>query len=106
MTRLRTRVTGPPETVQTLGGLTRYREDAQLSIDNSLSERVVRPVAIGRKNHLFLGDDNDGKAQAILCNVLASTKVSQMESYNYARDLSAQFSDEPPNDLPGLLPDA
>lgn len=77
-----------------------------LSIDNNLSERVVQPAAIERKKYLFLGNDNGGEAAAILCSVLASTKVSQMESYNYARDLSAQFSDEPPNDLPGLLPDA
>jgi hypothetical protein len=37
--------------------LVRYCENGSLSIDNNLSERMVRPVAIGRKNYLFLGSD-------------------------------------------------
>ena len=41
-------------------GLVRYCENGSLSIDNNLSERMVRPVAVGRKNYLFLGSDNGG----------------------------------------------
>jgi transposase len=86
-------------------GLTRYCEDGALAIDNNLSERMVRPVAIGRKNFLFMGSDNGGKAAAILYSVLASAKVNQVEPYAYVRDLLVQFSGEPPTDLSGLLPD-
>lgn len=50
-------------------GLVRYCENDTLSIDNNLSERSVRPVAIGRKNYLFLGSDHGGKAAAILYSV-------------------------------------
>ena len=46
--------------------LVRYCENGALSIDNNLSERMVRPVAIGRKNYLFMGSDNGGKAAAVL----------------------------------------
>lgn len=35
--------------------LTRYIEDDDLSIDNNAAERAMRPVAIGRRNWLFVG---------------------------------------------------
>ena len=41
-------------------GFTRYCEDGRLAIDNNLSERTLRPCAIGRKNWLFLGSDRGG----------------------------------------------
>ncbi len=86
-------------------GLTRYCEDGALAIDNNLSERMVRPIAIGRKNYLFLGSDNGGKAAAILYSVLASAKSNQVEAFAYVRDLLVQFSGAPPAKLPELLPD-
>lgn len=86
-------------------GLTRYCEDGALAIDNNLSERMVRPVAIGRKHYLFMGSDNGGKAAAILYSVLASAKVNQAEPFAYVRDLLVQFSGALPTNLPELLPD-
>ena len=34
-----------------------YTRDGELSIDNNLSERMLRDQAIGRKNYLFVGSD-------------------------------------------------
>lgn len=86
-------------------GLTRYCEHGALAIDNNLSERMVRPCAIGRKNWMFLGSDNGGRAAAILYSVMASAKANQVEPFAYLRDLLVQFSGKPPGDLPVLLPD-
>lgn len=86
-------------------GFTRYCENGALSIDNNLSERMVRPVAIGRKNWMFLGSDNGGKAAAILYSVMASAKANQVEPFAYVRDLLVQFSGKRPDDLSALLPD-
>jgi hypothetical protein len=86
-------------------GFTRYCEDGALTIDNNLSERMVRPIAIGRKNYLFLGSDNGGNAAAILYSIMASAKSSQVEPFAYVRDLLMQFSGKPPDDLSKLLPD-
>ena len=47
--------------------LSRYIEDGRLSIDNNLSERLLRGVAITRKNYLFVGSSRGGdRAAAIL----------------------------------------
>lgn len=86
-------------------GLTRYCEHGMLSIDNNLSERMVRPVAIGRKNYLFLGSDSGGKAAAILYSIIASAKANQVEPFAYIRDLLVRLSGQPPDHLSELLPD-
>jgi hypothetical protein len=68
-------------------GLTRYCEHGALSIDNNLSERMVRAIAIGRKTYLSLGSDiNGAKAAAIVYSVLASAKANQIVPFPYVRD--------------------
>ncbi|MBL8820315.1 MAG: transposase [Planctomyces sp.] len=42
-------------TLNQWAALNRYLEDGNLSIDNNASERAMRPVAIGRKNWMFVG---------------------------------------------------
>jgi len=58
-------------------GFTHYCDNGALSIDDNLSERMVRPVAIGRKIFLFLGSGNGGKAAAILDSLVASAKLTK-----------------------------
>jgi transposase len=43
-------------------------------------------VAIGRKNYLFIGSDNGGKAAAVLYSLMASTNANQVEPFAYGRD--------------------
>ena len=85
-------------------GLVRYCENGALSIDNNLSERSVRPVAIGRKNYLFMGSDNGGKAAAILYSMMASAKANQVEPFAYVRDLLVQLSRHSPPSAAAILP--
>ena len=82
------------------------RERSTVSIDNNLSERKVRPVAIGRKNYLFMGSDNGGKAAAVLYSIMASAKANQVEPFAYVRDLLSQLSGRSPPAVATLLPDA
>jgi transposase len=37
--------------------LTRFLDDGRIELDNNPVERAIRPVALGRKNHLFAGSD-------------------------------------------------
>jgi hypothetical protein len=66
-------------------GLVHYCENGALSIGNNLSERMVRPVAIGRKNYRFLGSDNGGKSAAIRYSLMAGAKANQVEPFAYVR---------------------
>jgi transposase len=86
--------------------LCRYTQDGRLTIDNNMSERRLRDQAIGRKNWLFLGNDEAGPRAAVLCTILAGAKRHRLESWAYLRDVILQVSVDPsPEFLAGLLPD-
>jgi hypothetical protein len=38
-------------------GLVLFLDDGRLELDTNTVERAIRPVALGRKNHLFAGSD-------------------------------------------------
>jgi transposase len=41
-------------------GLTRFLHDGRIELDTDPVERAIRPIALGRKNHLFAGSDGGG----------------------------------------------
>ena len=86
--------------------LCRYLDDGQLTIDNNRAERAMRPLAIGRKNWLFVGSPLAGERAAILFSLIASCKENLVEPWAYLRDvfnrLPQGLSDE---QLHELLPD-
>ena len=65
----------------------RYCDAGFLSIDNNLSERSVKPCAMGRKAWLFLGSENGGATAAILYSLTASAKANQAHPFFYVRDV-------------------
>jgi transposase len=68
-------------------GFVRYCEDGRLAIDNNVSERTLRPCAIGRKNWLFVGSDRGGRTAATLFSLVASAKRHELEPWAYLRDV-------------------
>ena len=71
--------------------LCRYVEQGYLAIDNNLSERTLRPATIGRKNWLFVGNDNGGRTAAVLFTMIASAKACGVDPFAYLRDVLAQL---------------
>lgn len=65
----------------------RYCEAGYLSIDNNLSERMVKPCAMGRKAWLFLGSENGGATAAILYSLTGSAKANEAHPFFYVRDV-------------------
>ena len=92
-------------------GFVRYCEDGALAIDNNLSERTLRPCAIGRKNWLFLGNDRGGRTAATLMSLTASAKANQVEPWAYLRAAISRLAEQPRDVPPSfallteLLPD-
>ena len=85
--------------------LCRYTQDGDLSIDNNVAERLMRPIAIGRKNWLFFGSDRGGRTAAILSSIAQSAKRHGLNVFTYLKDIIARISDHPANRLHELLPD-
>jgi transposase len=63
--------------------LARYLEDGKLSIDNNLSERLLRGIAVTRKNYLFLGSDAGGDRAAIIYTIAETAKLNGLDPEAY-----------------------
>ena len=85
--------------------LTAYVEDPVRPIDNNPAEQVIRPVALGRKNWLFVGSERGGQAAATYMTLLASCQRTGLNPYDYFRDLFARIMAHPAHRLDQLLPD-
>ncbi|MCA9049190.1 MAG: IS66 family transposase, partial [Planctomycetaceae bacterium] len=80
-----------------------YLEDGELSIDNNAAERTMKPVAIGRKNWLFVGSPEAGARAAVLMSLIASCKANEVEPWAWLNDVLTQI---PAGASPeSLLPD-
>ena len=65
--------------------LTRYLDDGRIEMDNSAAERVLRAVALGRKNFLFCGSDAGGERAAAIYSLLGTAKLNGLGPEFYLR---------------------
>jgi len=63
--------------------LSRYVDDGRLSIDNNLAERLLRGIAVSRKNFLFLGSDRGGDRAAAIYTIVESAKLNGLNPEAY-----------------------
>jgi transposase len=68
-------------------GLTRFLHDGRIELDTNPVERAIRPVALGRKNHLFAGSDGGGSRWAIVCSLIETCKLNGVEPHAYLNDV-------------------
>ena len=72
--------------------LGRYVHDGALEIDNNRAERLMRMVAVGRKNYLFAGSDAGARAAAVLYTVIATCRLHGIDACAYLADVCAKIS--------------
>jgi transposase len=65
--------------------LMRYVEAGYLAIDNNLSERTLRQVALGRNNWQFCGSAEGGRTAAVLYSVVGTCKHLGLDPFAYVR---------------------
>ena len=84
--------------------LNRYTEDGDLNIDNNLAERVLRTVAIGRKNWQFAGSDAGAERAAVIYSLVATCKLCHLDPFAYLRDVLDRVSTHPASRIAELTP--
>jgi hypothetical protein len=86
--------------------LTRFLDDEQLPPDNNASESALRVVALGRKNYLFVGNEDAGHNVAGLYSLVATCEANGVNPLDYLSDVLLRVQDHPAAQIDDLLPPA
>jgi transposase len=85
--------------------LKNYTQHAWARLDNNVAERAVRPLAIGRKNWLFVGNETGGEAAAIILTLVQSCRAVGANPREYLEDVMRRLMGHNSKQLHELLPD-
>lgn len=85
--------------------LLRFLEDGRLEADNNTAENAIRPLALGRKNWLFVGSEHGGRAAALYLGLIQSCKACDVNPWAYFDDIFRRIMSHPVHRLRELLPD-
>jgi transposase len=86
-------------------GLARFLADGRVEIDSNVVERSMRPIALGRKNHLFAGSDGGGVHWAVIASLIETCKINDVDPQAYLRDVLTKIvARHPMSRLDELLP--
>ena len=81
-----------------------YVTDGRLEIDNNRAERAMKPVAVGRKNWLFVQSNAGGKTASIMMSLVQTAQAAGVNVKLYLRDVLQRIATE--SDVTKLLPHA
>ena len=81
-----------------------YLDHGILELDNNTAERAMRPVALGRKNYLFVGSQTGGKSAAIAYTLIETAKLNGVDPQAWLADTLARIPDHKINRIDELLP--
>ncbi len=82
-----------------------FLHDGRVELDTNTVERAIRPVTLGRKNHLFAGSDGGADRWATVCSLITTAKLNDVEPFAYLQDVLERMSrGHPMSRLDDLLP--
>jgi transposase len=81
-----------------------FMTDPRVEISSNLVENAIRPVALGRKNFLFLGSHDAAQRAAILYSIFATAKLHGIDPFVYTRHLLIRLPAESAANLEKYLP--
>jgi len=84
--------------------LKNYTKHPFARLDNNVAERAVRPLALGRKNWLFLGSEVGGEAAAVILSLVQTCKALNINSREYLEDVMRRLMSHSSQRLSELLP--
>lgn len=93
-------------TYSLLPRLSRYVNDGRINVDNNLIENAIRPLALGRKNYLFCGNDASAYRAAIVYSLISTCKAVDVDPRTWMEDVLRKipYYRRDQRDLAELLP--
>lgn len=83
-----------------------FLSDGRVEADTNLAENAMRPVALGRKNWLHIGDEKAGPKIAAILSVLATCERLEMEVRDYLAEVLPRLSRATTGEVERLTPQA
>ena len=68
-----------------------FLEDGAVPIDNSASERAIRPFCVGRSNWRVIDSVKGAEASAIVYSIVETAKANHLKPYEYLRHLLTEI---------------
>lgn len=84
--------------------LSLYATEGNLPIDNNPVENAIRPIAIGKKNWLFVGSEAAGKRAANIQTVLGTARLNGIEPMKWLTETLEKLLTWPNSRIDELLP--
>ena len=81
-----------------------YLNNGMLELDNNICERSIRPIALGRKNYLFMGSIGGGKAAATAYTLIETAKMNGVDPEAWLAWVLTHVADHKINRIDELMP--
>jgi hypothetical protein len=81
-----------------------YLDQGCLEADNNGAERALKPVALGRKNYLFVGSEGGGRSAAIAYTLIETAKLNGINPQAWLTDMLGRIADHKITRIDELLP--
>lgn len=95
-----------PYTLKRWTALARVADDGRYPIDNNAAENAIRPIAIGRKNWLFTGNEAARQRAATIMSLVATAKAkaNDIEPHAWLTGVLTRLPTTKDRDIDSLLP--
>ena len=81
-----------------------FLDDEKLPPDNNASDSALRVVALGRKNYLFVGNEDAGNNVAGLYSLVATCEANGVNPLDYLSDVLLRDQDHRAAEIDDLRP--
>jgi len=86
-------------------GLQTFLHDGRVEIDSNAVENLIRPIALNRKNALFAGHDEGGRAWGRIASLIETARINGVEPFAYLKaTLEAIAAGHPKSRIDDLMP--
>jgi len=79
--------------------------NGSVPIDNNISEREMKRIALNRKNSLFVGNERGGQTAAVLSTLTSTCRRHGIDPQVYLTQLLTNLTSTPVSQLDDWLPD-
>lgn len=84
--------------------LQQFLEDGEVPLDTNAIERLLRGVAIARKNFMFVASPEGGRWAAGAFTLIESCRINGVEPYAYLKDVLTRIWTTPQSRIGTLIP--